>query len=129
MLIRTLDEARANRNVGGTGWDSSRLLLKKDGMGFSFHITRLHAGHTHRFWYKNHLESVYIISGTGWIRNLENDERYELGPGVLYALDKHDRHEVHADTEIECACVFNPPLSGRETHDADGAYHLDAEEF
>jgi L-ectoine synthase len=28
---------------------------------------------------------------------------------------------------MRMVCVFNPPLNGRETHDATGAYPLEAE--
>jgi L-ectoine synthase len=28
---------------------------------------------------------------------------------------------------MKMACVFNPPLSGKEVHNAEGAYELDAE--
>ena len=52
---------------------------------------------------------------------------YKLAPGTMYLLDKHDRHTVHATTDIVCACVFNPPLNGKEVHDASGAYPLEAE--
>ena len=49
---------------------------------------------------------------------------HPIGPGTLYALDDHDRHILHADTLLRMICVFNPPLVGPETHDADGAYPL-----
>ena len=45
MIIRTLESVRASvRNVVTDGWESARLLLKDDAMGFSFHITTLYAG-------------------------------------------------------------------------------------
>lgn len=36
-----------------------RLLLKNDGMGFSFHITTIHPGARLKMHYRNHLEAVY----------------------------------------------------------------------
>jgi len=129
MLIRHLADADKNRNVEGDGWDSSRLLLKKDGVGFSFHVTTLYEGVDNQFWYKNHYEAVYVLSGEGWIKDLGTGETHELKPGTLYVLNEHDRHIVHANKEMKVACVFNPPVSGKETHDEDGAYRLDAEEF
>jgi L-ectoine synthase len=45
----------------------------------------------------------------------------------MYALDKNDRHTLRAQTEMKMACVFNPPLNGREVHDQTGAYPLEAE--
>lgn len=128
MLVRTLDDARqSERLVTSSTWDSTRMLLKGDDVGFSFHITRLYAGTETVMHYKNHFESVYILSGEGELENRDTGEVHRLAPGTLYVLDKHDRHTVRAQTEITCACVFNPPLTGKEVHDASGAYPLEAE--
>ncbi len=63
MIVRDLDEARkGERLVVANGWDSTRLLLAGDDMGFSFHITRIKAGTSHEFHYRHHFESVYCIS-------------------------------------------------------------------
>ncbi|KFD40537.1 L-ectoine synthase, partial [Peptococcaceae bacterium SCADC1_2_3] len=38
MIIKNLEEVIGTENdVGAENWQSRRLLLKKDGMGFSFH--------------------------------------------------------------------------------------------
>jgi L-ectoine synthase len=56
---------------------------------------------------------------------LATGEVHEIHDGVLYALDNHDRHIVRGGTvDMRLICVFNPPVSGRETHDADGSYEL-----
>jgi L-ectoine synthase len=127
MIIRNLADVQASeRNVESKGWESARMLLKDDGMGFSFHITTLHAGAVLEMHYKNHLESVFILSGEGSIEDLATGEVHPLRPGVLYALDQHDRHIVRPTTDIVTACVFNPPVTGREVHDPTGAYPADA---
>ena len=62
MIVRDLAEARkTERLVKSEGWDSTRLLLKSDNVGFSFHITTLYAGGENHFHYKNHYESVYVV--------------------------------------------------------------------
>lgn len=123
MIIRKLDEIRAGeRNVKSNGWESARMLLADEGMGFSFHITTLYAGGELKMHYQNHLESVMILEGTGTIEDLGTGEIHQLKPGVLYALNDHDRHIVRPETDIVCACVFNPPVTGREVHDESGAY-------
>ena len=123
MIIRKLKEIRASdNNVKSDGWESARLLLADDGMGFSFHLTTLRAGSEIRMHYQNHLESVMVLKGTGTLEDLETGETHPLRPGVLYALDKHDRHIVRPETDILTACVFNPPVTGREVHDENGAY-------
>jgi L-ectoine synthase len=123
MIIRKLDEIRAGeRNVKSNGWESARMLLADEGMGFSFHITTLYAGSELKMHYQNHLESVMVLEGTGTIEDLGTGEIHELKPGVLYALDKHDKHIVRPETDIITACVFNPPVTGREVHDESGAY-------
>lgn len=123
MLIKKLDEIRrSDRNVNDKGWESSRLLLAEDGMGFSFHITTLKAGGEWTFHYQHHVEAVYVLSGTGSVEDLATGERHELEAGTLYALDQHDRHTLRAETELVTACVFNPPVTGGEVHDENGAY-------
>ena len=123
MLIKRLDDIRnSSRNVQDRGWESSRLLLAEDGMGFSFHITTLQAGGEWTFHYQHHVESVYVITGHGTIEDLATGERHVLSPGTLYALDRHDRHTLRTETELVTACVFNPPVTGNEVHDETGAY-------
>lgn len=126
MIVRTLKEVRkTDRNVRSDGWASARLLLKGDGMGFSFHVTTLRAGAELKMHYSNHLEAVLVLKGTGTIEDLGTGEVHELKAGVMYALNDHDRHVVRPETDILTACVFNPPVSGREVHDETGAYPAD----
>jgi L-ectoine synthase len=128
MIVRDLArESDTRRNVQSDGWHSVRLLLKGDDMGFSFHITTIYAGAELPMHYQHHLESVYCVAGEGSIEDRETGRVHAIRPGVMYALDKHDRHVLRATTEMTMACVFNPPLSGLEVHDQDGAYPLQAE--
>ncbi|MCB1671944.1 MAG: ectoine synthase [Gammaproteobacteria bacterium] len=130
MIVRHLQEAEKTerRIVSPDGnWESTRLLLKDDGMGFSFHITTIYAGADFQMHYQNHLESVYCISGEGQVETLEDGRAYPIRPGTLYNLDRHDKHVLRAFSEMKLACVFNPPLHGKEVHNAEGAYELEAE--
>jgi L-ectoine synthase len=128
MIIRNLKDIRASdKNVKSNGWASARLLLKDDGMGFSFHVTTMFAGSELKMHYQNHLEAVLVLKGTGTIENLDTGETHELKSGVMYALNENDRHVVRPTTDLLTACVFNPPVSGREVHDENGAYPADAD--
>jgi L-ectoine synthase len=128
MIVRNLKDARNSaRRVVAQNWESTRLLLKKDGMGFSFHITTIYVGTRTEMYYQNHLEAVYCVSGHGMVETLDDDQKYPITPGTIYVLDQHDKHVLHAETEMELVCVFNPPLNGREVHDDTGAYPLEAE--
>jgi L-ectoine synthase len=128
MIVRDLAAANeTRRRVVSKGWESTRLLLKDDGMGFSFHITTIYAGAELSMHYTNHLESVYCVSGEGSIEECANGKVHAVAAGTLYALNKHDRHILRAKTQMIMACVFNPPLNGREVHDDTGAYPLEAE--
>ena len=123
MIVRQLsDIRRTDRLVKSKGWDSARLLLKGDGMGFSFHITTMYAGQELRMHYQNHLEAVFVLDGTGTIEDLGTGEVHKLSPGVMYALNNNDRHIVRPETDILTACVFNPPVTGREVHNENSAY-------
>ncbi|MEZ5498290.1 MAG: ectoine synthase [Steroidobacteraceae bacterium] len=129
MIIRDLATASASeRRVDSSGWSSVRLILRGDNMGFSFHITTIEPGAQLPMHYRHHLESVYCISGMGSIEDLDGKTTHPITAGTLYALDRNDRHVLRAKTEMVMACVFNPPLSGKEVHDASGAYPTAAEE-
>jgi len=130
MIVRQLKEAEQTqrRIVSPDGnWESTRLLLKEDNMGFSFHITTIYAGADFQMHYQNHLESVYCISGEGEVETLEDGQKYPITSGSVYILDQHDKHTLRAFTEMKMACVFNPPLNGKEVHNAEGAYALTGE--
>lgn len=130
MIVRNLkDASQTQRRIDSNGWTSVRLLLKEDKMGFSFHITTIHDGAELEMEYKHHYESVYCISGKGSIEDLKTGEVHRIEPGVMYALDQHDRHILRANpgNELVMACVFNPPVTGREVHGPDGAYPADTE--
>lgn len=123
MIVRDLESARmGDRLVHSDGWDSTRLLLAGDEMGFSFHITRIHAGTSHVFHYKHHFESVYCISGEGSIEELDTGTVHQIRPGVMYALNLNDKHRLSAKSEMVMACCFNPPVTGQEVHREDGSY-------
>ena len=128
MIVRDLKAAETTprRVVSPDGaWESTRLLLAEDGMGFSFHITTIYAGKSIVLHYTNHLEAVYCISGSGQVETLSDGKVHRLAPGVIYALDQHDRHRLSAEEALVFACVFNPPLTGGEVHREDGSYGLE----
>ena len=128
MIVRDRHDAqKTDRRVVSEGWESVRLLLKDDAMGFSFHITTIYQGAELHMHYKNHFESVYCISGTGSIEDRATGQVHPIRPGVMYALDQHDAHILRAETEMVMACAFNPPVSGREVHLPDGSYALEGE--
>jgi len=126
MIVRTLkDMAGTDREVHAPTFVSRRMLLDADEMGFSFHDTILYAGTKTKIWYKNHLEAVYCIEGSGELECLDNGNKvYQIAPGTMYALDKHDRHILHAKTDLRMICVFTPALTGQEVHDEEGVYPL-----
>ncbi|MEZ5365020.1 MAG: ectoine synthase [Bryobacterales bacterium] len=129
MIVRDLADAeKTDRRVASQNWESTRLLLRNDDMGFSFHVTTIYAGTTTPMWYRNHLEAVLCIQGEGEIETDADGKTYQIRPGVMYALDKNDKHVLRARSEMKMVCVFNPPLMGKEVHGADGAYPLEAEE-
>jgi L-ectoine synthase len=118
-VIGTKDEVRTET------WMSRRVLLKKDGMGFSFHETTIFPGTRTHIHYRNHLEAVWCIEGDGAVETIADGKRYELGPGVVYALNEHDEHWLcGGEKPLRVICVFNPPLTGQEVHDENGVYPL-----
>lgn len=125
MIVRTLaDIVGTERDVKAPTWSSRRLLLADDRVGFSLHDTLIDAGTETTMWYRNHIEAVYCIEGEGTLTDIATGDVHELGPGTVYLLDQHDKHVVRARTQLRMVCVFNPPCTGAETHDADGVYPL-----
>jgi len=129
MIVRRLEEAeKTDRRVVAPNWESTRLVLKNDGMGYSVHVTTIYPNTETEIEYRNHLEAVYCVEGEGSVETLADGKVYDIRPGTIYVLDKHDRHILRAKTALKFVCVFNPPLNGKEVHDADGVYPLEAEE-
>lgn len=125
MIVKHLDEIIGTEDdVDTDTWNARRLLLRRDGMGFSLHDTLIKEGTETYIWYANHLEAVYCISGEGEIEDLDNNVIYLIRPGTMYALNRHERHYLRAKQEMRMVCVFTPPLSGREVHDENGVYPL-----
>lgn len=123
MIVRTLAELNGtDRDVEAPTWRSRRFVLAREQVGFSLHDTVLLAGTETRMWYAHHVEAVYVIEGRGELVNEETGQRHRLAPGTMYLLNGHEHHTVRADTDIRTVCVFNPPVTGREVHDASGAY-------
>ncbi|MEX1164904.1 MAG: ectoine synthase [Nitriliruptor sp.] len=125
MIVRTRADLDGTDRVTVAGtWSSHRLLLARDGQSFSFHDTTLHAGTETQMWYRNHVEAVYCVGGTGVLEDLDEGVTYPLADGTMYCLDGNERHIVRAHTDLRMICVFDPPVTGQETHDVDGAYPL-----
>jgi len=114
---------RDKAGVTGIDWGnglSYRLLVEKDNMGFTIAHTVVKAGSKSPLEYRNHLEACYCIAGRGQVID-EDGTTHEIEPGVMYALDRHDRHFLIASPEedLELISVFNPPLRGDERHNFD----------
>ena len=116
MKIKHLDSLRGTQYAVNFGKGTSfRFLTKEDGMGFTFTDTYVDADSEYELQYDHHLEACYIIAGEGEIHFDGNVAKLE--PGVLYALDQHDRHLIKSLTAIRMICVFSPALEGTEKHD------------
>ncbi len=126
MIIRDkADLTGTARDAAGPGWTSLRLLVKSDGMGFSMTETEVLPGAVLRLEYKNHVEACYCIAGEGVVVEVTSGARHMIKPGVLYAPNAHDQHEVHVSANGEpmrLICVFSPALEGTEVHGPDGSY-------
>ncbi|WP_166982970.1 ectoine synthase [Paramicrobacterium fandaimingii] len=129
MIVRSVEDVEGtDSDIKTENWRSKRIILAKEGVGFSVHETTLYAGTESEFWYANHIEAVFITQGEGTVTDKATGETHELKPGTVYLLNDHDKHIVRPRTEIKCVCVFNPPVTGREVHDENGVYPLVLEE-
>ncbi|BBQ03576.1 L-ectoine synthase (plasmid) [Burkholderia sp. SFA1] len=111
------------RHASGKGWDSKRLIVASDNVGFSVHDTTVPEGAELELEYKHHIEANYCFAGVGEVVNIATGDTHTIQAGSVYVLDKHDRHIVRAVRgDLRLVCVFNPPLVGDETHRDDGSY-------
>ncbi len=127
MIVRNIEEIRGSERevtAENNNWISRRLLLKRDGVGFSLNDTIINEGTETYIWYKNHVEAVYCIEGEGEVELVDDNKVYNITPGTLYVLDKHEKHLLRAKKRMRLVCVFNPPLVGSEVHQEDGSYPL-----
>lgn len=131
MIVRSLqaiENTERDVRAKNGNWESRRLILNNDAVGFSLHDTIIHAGTETLLWYKHHIEAVYCIEGEGEVETTENGKVYTITPGTVYLLNGNERHWLRARTTMRMVCVFNPAVTGKEVHDADGAYRPGAEE-
>jgi L-ectoine synthase len=128
MIIKKLEDVLGtSAEVDTTGWTSRRLIFKDAGMGYSVNDTIIKAGARLDMTYRHHLETVYCIEGRGQITDMATGQTHQIAAGTLYALNAHDHHVLEANqgVSMRMVCVFNPPLTGAEVHDATGAYALE----
>jgi L-ectoine synthase len=129
VIVRHLSELDGtDRDVETPNWRSRRLVLARERVGFSFHDTVLYAGSETHMWYANHIEAVYCVGGEGELVNHDTGETFEIRDGTMYLLNGNEHHTVRAKSDLRMACVFNPPVTGREVHDEHGVYPLLTEE-
>ncbi len=126
MIVKTLESImNSDRHITGDGWQSRRILLKDDGLGYSFHDTVIEEGCELHLEFKNHIETNYCIAGKGKVIDVITGDVHSVEPGTIYVLDRHDPHVLRAtEGTLRLVCVFTPALSGREVHDEDGGYAL-----
>ena len=91
-----------------------RFLHDTDGLGFTVVEAVLEAGRDVVLCYRDHLEANYLIEGEATLEDLETGAVHELGPGTLYALDRHERHRFRARTRVRLISVFRPALAEGE---------------
>ncbi len=125
MIVRSFDDLTdTDRHVKTPNWHSKRIVLAKEGAGFSLHETVLDAGTVNDMWYANHIEAVVCIEGEGELLDKETGTTYEITPGTMYLLNEHEHHQLRPRTRMRTICVFNPPVTGDEVHDENGVYPL-----
>lgn len=121
MKTVKLNDVEGVKFTGGT---SFRTVLEKDNLGFAMMRTEIEKGGWYKWHYKNHKEACMCISGHGMLHDLDSNEMHDIFPGVTYLVDNHQPHLFKATTNVVLISVFNPPLTGGETHDENGNYKL-----
>lgn len=121
MIVRSINSA--NKVICPDGqFVSNRFLTEKDGVGFTITKTIVEKGVNKIWFYKNHLEACYCIKGKGVLIDIETGNKFEIKRDVMYALNFHEKHQLHVSQKMILICIFNPPLKGNEIHNKDGIY-------
>ena len=121
MFVMSEDDSHKVMISGGRT-PASRYLLLKDECGFTVSTPRGKAGGESNLWYKNHVEANYVLAGEMTLEEVATGQTWELSPGAIYVVGPNDHHKSKRKTDTYVLSVFNPPLQGDETHDADGSY-------
>ena len=122
VSIKDIEGTERDVHCPHKGFRSLRIVLERDGVGFSMHKTIIPCGDTQHWHYTRHMEVCYCIAGHGELRNLKTAEPYFIEADTAYILDSHDDHTFTAFDEVVLISVFNPALRGTETHREDGSY-------
>ena len=127
MITHHVDDLKnTGRHVVTDRFESTRLVVKSDNVGYSLHHTIVPEGKEVHCHYKQHFEANYCIAGEGEVYVIATGKTYPVCVGTMYLLDLHDEHILRSTNgPLHLVCVFNPPLSGAEVHDEDGSYSLD----
>jgi L-ectoine synthase len=126
MIVHHVEDLKqTDRHVVTDKFRSTRLIVRSDGMGYSVHHTVIPEGTEIHCHYEDHLETNYCIAGEGEVFDVATGVTHPITVGSMYALDKHDEHILRATKgDLHLVCVFNPALSGTETHHDHGGYDL-----
>ena len=108
--------------LGGGRAEARRYLTKADDVGLTLSDLRAQPGGVAELWYKNHVEANFVVAGKGDVTDHATGRTWPLLPGTLYVVGPRDRHRVSTTDGLHILSIFNPPLAGGETHDADGSY-------
>ncbi|CAM5451520.1 L-ectoine synthase OS=Streptomyces fumanus OX=67302 GN=ectC PE=3 SV=1 [Streptomyces fumanus] len=113
MIVRSFKEIEGTdrhvRSASGT-WESKRIVLAKEKVGFSVHETILYAGTSTDMWYANHIEAVVCTKGDAELTDRETGKTYRITPGTMYLLDGHERHTLKVNEDFHCICVLHSSL-------------------
>ena len=125
MFVKTVEDVRnagQELALADGAVISTRYLTAADNLGFSLHGVRLRAGAALDLWYKHHWEANLILEGSLDVTDHASGEAHRLEPGALYLVGPADRHRIATHDGVHLLSVFNPPLTGTERHDEDGAF-------
>ena len=101
---------------------SVRPIVAADGAGFSISDVSVPGQLDASLCYKHHTEANIVLEGEGTVEDVATGEVHQLKPGDIYLVFPNERHRIRIEGGMRVISIFNPPLVGPETHDADGSF-------
>lgn len=95
IVLHKADLKGTGRSLKTPEYETTRFLLREDGVGLTLTDITLKAGVDVVYEYENHVDVVYCLAGTSTVEDLATGEVHQISRETLWALPDHDSISLH----------------------------------